>query len=698
MTRTLFALGAALGTSALLVVPAAGAEDDRGAYGYFRTVEGSATVYGLDESYPVEENRPLLTDDRVQTRFGDRVEAVLPDGTRVRIGQDSEVLFDQMAYSADEWAETTLLYLDHGELTITVPEERRTRGTVRVDAPNASFYLDSSGTYTFEARGYVTQAIVRRGRAEILTRQGEYRLRAGEHVWLEGMEYPQVELRRAGSRSELERWAYDLDLEADRYRDSEYVDGTLGYSTSRLYRYGSWHRRGDRTFWRPTGVGSGWRPYDDGYWTHTPSGLTWVSYEPWGWATYHYGTWDYLSGYGWVWYPGTRYAPAWVYWYWGPRYVGWCPIGYYTSYYYGYPRYDRGFRFGVHGWAGGHWGHYDRWNFVDVDHFDDHRLARHTRTNRALRESGAELGRGIVTTDTRPLDRDALRDPRRAVRILQDRPAAGTRPGSGQDLPDVTEWVARKREIPGDMQRIAMPVVEGSSPGDTRGGERAGEARRRVMPDDRRPPTRGDDGRGRTIRSRTPSEGLSAPRRTGPAARAPESDARPRVVPRTRSGERSSPRSDPEVRSRAPDRGRTDAGPEVRWRTRSPEVRPERDEAGDRRLAPRSSSPARRVLERVRSDRYRGPETRDSSSRPDRRPGVSSRARPRSRSSTRSSPSSSRRSTRASPSSQRSRPSSTKSRSSGSRSRSQASSRSGSSSRSSGSKSRGVRRKSDPDR
>jgi hypothetical protein len=39
---------------------------------------------------------------------------------------------------------------------------------------------------------------------------------------------------------------------------------------------------------------SDWRPYSDGYWAYTDVGWTWVSYEDFGWATYHYGRWANL--------------------------------------------------------------------------------------------------------------------------------------------------------------------------------------------------------------------------------------------------------------------------------------------------------------------------------------------------------------------------------------------------------------------
>src|SRR5216110_2254011 len=71
-----------------------------------------------------------------------------------------------------------------------------------------------------------------------------------------------------------------------------------------------------------------WRPYADGYWAYTDDGWTWVSYEDFGWATYHYGRWANLTDYGWVWFPGEDldWGPAWVSWRTGGDYVGWAPL------------------------------------------------------------------------------------------------------------------------------------------------------------------------------------------------------------------------------------------------------------------------------------------------------------------------------------------------------------------------------------
>ena len=69
-----------------------------------------------------------------------------------------------------------------------------------------------------------------------------------------------------------------------------------------------------------------WAPYTQGHWVNTDAGWTWVSNEPWGWATYHYGRWANIEGTGWVWVPGYRWAPAWVSWRYGGGYAGWAPL------------------------------------------------------------------------------------------------------------------------------------------------------------------------------------------------------------------------------------------------------------------------------------------------------------------------------------------------------------------------------------
>ena len=92
---------------------------------------------------------------------------------------------------------------------------------------------------------------------------------------------------------------------------------------------GSWIEVGNYGYcWQPDVAVADptWRPYADGYWAYTDDGWTWVSYEDFGWATYHYGRWVRLADYGWVWKPGYEWGPAWVSWRTGGNYIGWAPL------------------------------------------------------------------------------------------------------------------------------------------------------------------------------------------------------------------------------------------------------------------------------------------------------------------------------------------------------------------------------------
>lgn len=111
----------------------------------------------------------------------------------------------------------------------------------------------------------------------------------------------------------------------NRAQAQTYVDIDLFYQE--LSPYGGWSPHpefGD--VWQPYEVGPDWKPYADGRWEWSDQGWIWISYEPWGWATYHYGRWVYDDYQGWIWIPGTTWAPAWVSWHQSPEYIGWAPL------------------------------------------------------------------------------------------------------------------------------------------------------------------------------------------------------------------------------------------------------------------------------------------------------------------------------------------------------------------------------------
>jgi DNA segregation ATPase FtsK/SpoIIIE-like protein len=101
----------------------------------------------------------------------------------------------------------------------------------------------------------------------------------------------------------------------------------LGFFYDDLAPYGNWIERPSYGWvWTPRAVASSWRPYQNGHWVYSDEGWVWVTDEPYGWATYHYGRWYDDPELGWSWVPGDTWGPSWVSFQEGDDYVGWAPL------------------------------------------------------------------------------------------------------------------------------------------------------------------------------------------------------------------------------------------------------------------------------------------------------------------------------------------------------------------------------------
>ncbi len=167
---------------------------------------------------------------------------------------------------------------------------------------------------------------LRRREAELATREGKVELLNSQ------LETKQEELEKRGEElSEKDRELAGreaLDDARERTRPDDTPAGDYGMFYESLSPYGSWFETPDYGYvWQPVVVRNGsWRPYLHGRWACTDRGWTWMSDEPFGWATYHYGRWALCRGYGWVWVPGSEWAPSWVCWRSSGNHVGWAPL------------------------------------------------------------------------------------------------------------------------------------------------------------------------------------------------------------------------------------------------------------------------------------------------------------------------------------------------------------------------------------
>ena len=130
------------------------------------------------------------------------------------------------------------------------------------------------------------------------------------------------EKRAADERAEAVRSA-EMDA-SEHAREEQKIE----FFHDALDPYGEWIELDRYGFcWLPRAAADPrWRPYTAGYWAWTEYGWTWASSEPFGWATYHYGRWTRIKRLGWVWVPGSEWAPAWVAWRRNDNFVGWAPL------------------------------------------------------------------------------------------------------------------------------------------------------------------------------------------------------------------------------------------------------------------------------------------------------------------------------------------------------------------------------------
>ena len=146
---------------------------------------------------------------------------------------------------------------------------------------------------------------------------------------------------------------------------------SYGMFYQKLDPYGEWRETNDYGYvWQPREAEQSpeWRPYTEGRWVYSDAGWTWVSDEPFGWATYHYGRWMRLKRVGWVWVPGDEWAPAWVSWRTNKDYVGWAPLP-------PEARFDR--RSGIQNWADSYYDiGPDQYAFVSSNKFGDEHVRR----------------------------------------------------------------------------------------------------------------------------------------------------------------------------------------------------------------------------------------------------------------------------------------------------------------------------------
>ncbi len=254
-------------------------------------------------------NLTLTGGDRLRTARDSRAELGW-NGGALRLDGGSEVELDRLTDGQ------VRVWLEYGVAALSVRSLDEGENVAIATGAGVVNVL-RAGDYRVEAddRDGDTLVIVRSGLAEFDVNGRYYRVRAGEMLRMHAGDADSMRVSTAFAEDGFDRWCSEREDRLERSAASRYVSPDIvGYED--LDAYGSWeYAPGYGNVWFPSGVGSGWTPYAFGSWVWvSPWGWTWLDSSPWGYAPYHYGTWArYHNRWGWV--PGQRherprYAPA----------------------------------------------------------------------------------------------------------------------------------------------------------------------------------------------------------------------------------------------------------------------------------------------------------------------------------------------------------------------------------------------------
>jgi len=258
-------------------------------------------------------NRPVTIGDKIWVDKDSRAELQAGQAS-IHLGAMSALSFLNLDQNI------TQMRLAEGSINFRV-RVLRDGDTYEVDTPNVAFIVREAGAFRIDVNesGDGTLVTVIRGEGEVTAGGKSHIVRTGELAEFNGTDADiDYHTDRAPQADDFDRWAADRDRKEENSVSSRYVSrDTVGYSD--LDDNGTWSQEPNYgPVWYPNSVAVGWAPYSNGYWGYVgPWGWTWIGYEPWGFAPYHYGRWNYFGG-RWGWCPGPiGYYPVY-----GPAFVG----------------------------------------------------------------------------------------------------------------------------------------------------------------------------------------------------------------------------------------------------------------------------------------------------------------------------------------------------------------------------------------
>ena len=329
-------------------------------YASVKVLEGDIRIRKGDVDEVLTRGMPIAEGDVVDSRG--RGVLQLGDGTRVAFGRNTRFTIAAL-FTEKDGGRQVLLRLDRGNLRVNYGSE--SEGHIRIDTPSGTALLDGKANITVAVDSdHSVKVHVASGRINFTNERDQARILAGERLTVYSSQdrLDRVRSYNTYELDEFDSWS-DSYMLAQRGASWDNVPADIRYYSDELDDNGSWVDVPEiGRCWSPNVAYADWRPYSYGRWGAYSGGLTWVSDEPWGYVTHHYGRWGWGASFGWYWIPGSFYSPAWVAWNWSGGYCGWAPMGYYNN---------------PCSWGYGAWNGYHAWNVVNANYMNSSNL--HTR-------------------------------------------------------------------------------------------------------------------------------------------------------------------------------------------------------------------------------------------------------------------------------------------------------------------------------
>ena len=298
-------------------------------YAQVKVLEGNAIIHkgeqdeALGLGVPVAEGDAVESQGRGILQLGDGSRVAFERGTRFQVAE---------LFADAKGVREVLLKLEVGRLRIRMGASSGAR--VRVDTPAGAGTLENRADASFQAADDQSlQHWVTEGRTGFANHSGRTLVRAGEQLQVAGGQdaLDRITDFNTFDQDDFDTWCNPL-LNVPRSPSAARVPPEIRYYADDLDGQGDWNYVSEcgTWCWCPAGLPAYWRPYWDGRWACYPGGLTWISAEPWGYVTHHFGRWGWNTGLGWYWIPGIYYSPAWVAWNTSDVYFAWAPLGFYN--------------------------------------------------------------------------------------------------------------------------------------------------------------------------------------------------------------------------------------------------------------------------------------------------------------------------------------------------------------------------------